>query len=65
MDATFHTSGKHTMKPKQSKRMTPAEQSARFIEAAKKAEADERPEEFEKVLKKIATPKLAKPLYRR
>ena len=36
------------------KRLTPAEQSARFIEAAKKAEADERPEEFEKVLKKIA-----------
>lgn len=39
------------------KRMTPAEQSARFIEAAKKAEADERPEEFDKVLKKIAPAK--------
>ena len=35
------------------RKMTRAEQSARFIEAAKKAEADERPEEFEKVLKKL------------
>lgn len=45
------------VKPKKkpnAERMTPAEQSARFIEAAKKAEADERPEQFEKVLKKIA-----------
>jgi hypothetical protein len=39
------------------KRMTPAEQSEAFIEAAKKAEADERPEEFEKVLKKVAPKK--------
>lgn len=34
--------------------MTQAEQSAHFIEAAKIAEADERPEEFEKTLKRIA-----------
>jgi hypothetical protein len=34
---------------------TPAEQSARFIEAAKKAEADERPEAFDKVFKKVAS----------
>jgi hypothetical protein len=38
-------------------KLTPAEQSARFIEAAKKAEVDERPEEFEKVFKRIATKK--------
>ena len=46
-------------------KMTPAEQSARFIEAAKKAEADERPEEFEKVLKKMAVKLSSKPLSRR
>lgn len=40
---------------KKAKPLTPAEQSARFIEAAKKAEADERPEEFEKAFKKIAS----------
>jgi hypothetical protein len=50
------------MKKRSKQKMTPAEQSARFIEAAKKAEADERPEEFEKVLKKIAPmPKARKP----
>jgi len=38
------------------KKLTPAEQSARFIEAAKKAEADERPEEFDKTFKKVAAP---------
>jgi hypothetical protein len=43
-------------KPKESQ----TEQSARFIEAAKKVEADERPEEFEKVLKKIAPSKAFK-----
>jgi hypothetical protein len=36
---------------------TPEQQSARFIEAAKRAEADERPEEFDKVLKRIAPKK--------
>jgi hypothetical protein len=39
------------------RRLTPAEQSARFIEAAERAEANERPEEFEKVLKKVAPAK--------
>ena len=34
--------------------LTPAEQHARFVEAAKKAEADERPEEFDKIFKKVA-----------
>jgi hypothetical protein len=42
------------MAPKKKLKDTPAAQSARFIEAAKKAEADERPEEFDKVLKSIA-----------
>jgi hypothetical protein len=46
------TSKRSSAKTKQAK-----EQSARFIEAAKKAEADERPEEFEKVLKKVAREK--------
>jgi len=34
--------------------LTPAEQSARFIETARKLEADERPEEFERILKRVA-----------
>jgi len=34
-----------------------ASQSARFIEAAKKAEADETGKKFERVFKKIASPK--------
>lgn len=38
---------------KKRRHLTQAEQSARFIEAAKKAEADERPEEFDKVVTKI------------
>jgi hypothetical protein len=43
------------MKGKPTKRaMASAEQSARFIEAARKLGADERPEEFDKALKKIA-----------
>lgn len=42
---------KRSHKPKKA---SASEQSARFIEAAKKAEADERPKEFDKVLKKIA-----------
>jgi hypothetical protein len=33
---------------------TPEKQSARFIEAAKKAEADERPEAFDEMLKRVA-----------
>jgi hypothetical protein len=39
-------------KPK-TKRMTPAEQHARFVEAAKKAEADEAPDAMDKAFKKI------------
>jgi hypothetical protein len=37
---------------------TPAdpEQSKRFIETAKALETDERPEEFERVFSKVATP---------
>lgn len=50
------------MKPKRktAKRMTPAEQHARFVEAAKNAEADERPEAFDSVFKRIAPAKVAK-----
>jgi len=39
------------------KKLTPTEQSARFIEAAKKAEADETGKKFERVFKKIVPPK--------
>jgi hypothetical protein len=38
---------------KSPKKPSPAEQSARFIEAAKKAEADETGKEFEAAFKKI------------
>lgn len=42
--------------------MTPAEQHARFVEAAKEAEADERPEVFDAAFKQIALAKrIAKP----
>lgn len=44
--------------------LTPAEQSARFIEAAKKAEADESGKRFEEAFKKISKskpPKARKP----
>jgi hypothetical protein len=40
--------------PPKKKKMTQAEQSASFIETARKLETDERPEEFERVLKKVA-----------
>ena len=43
---------------KETRRMTPAEQSARFIEAAKKAETDERPDEFDKVFRAVAARKV-------
>lgn len=39
---------------KKSKRLTPAEQHLLFVETAKKAEPDERPEEFDKVFKRVA-----------
>jgi hypothetical protein len=42
---------------KRKKPPSPAEQSARFIEAARKLGADERPEEFDKAFKKIASQK--------
>lgn len=35
------------------KRLTPAEQHARFVEAAKKAEADESPEAMDKAFKRL------------
>jgi hypothetical protein len=38
---------------KQKSKLTPAEQSARFIEAAKKTGADESGKPFEKAFKKI------------
>jgi hypothetical protein len=50
----------NTSKPKH-RRMTPAQQHARFVEAAKKAEADERPEAFDKVFTKIARAKPSVP----
>ena len=49
--------GDMATKKRSIKRMTPAEQHARFIEAAKKAEADERPEAFDAVFKRVARPK--------
>jgi hypothetical protein len=45
------------MAAKKQNRLTPAEQSARFKETARKLGADERPEEFDKVLKTVARPK--------
>jgi hypothetical protein len=48
-------------KKRPARRLTPAEQSARFIEAAKKAEADEQPEAFKKVLRLIAVKKKSVP----
>lgn len=44
-------------KPKRSTKLNEAEQTARFIETARKLGADERPEEFEKLLKKVAVSK--------
>jgi len=44
------------MAPK-GKKLSPSEQSARFREAAKKAEADETGKKFERVFKKIVRPK--------
>jgi hypothetical protein len=41
------------MKRKPSKRLTPAQQHARFVEAANKAEADEAPDAMDKAFKKI------------
>jgi hypothetical protein len=38
-----------------SKRMTPAEQHARFVAAAKEAEADETPDALDKAFKKLNT----------
>jgi hypothetical protein len=42
------------MTAKKKPKSTQAEQSARFIETARKLGADERPEEFDKVIEKIA-----------
>jgi hypothetical protein len=38
---------------KKAKRMTPEQQHARFVELAKKAEADEAPDAMDKAFKKI------------
>jgi hypothetical protein len=46
-----------TRKKAPTHRLTPAEQHARFVEAAKKAGADERPEAFDKVFKRIVPSK--------
>jgi hypothetical protein len=46
---------------KRKPKLSSAEQSARFVATARKLGADERPEEFEKVLKKIIPRKGAKP----
>jgi hypothetical protein len=43
--------------PRTKKSITPEEQSARFIEAAKKIGADESGKKFEKAFKKIAKKK--------
>jgi hypothetical protein len=48
------------MASKKSKRLTPAEQHARFVEAAKKAEADESGKTFERAFKKIVPAKVVK-----
>lgn len=45
------------MKLKKQRLKTSQEQSARFKETARQLSADERPEEFEKVLKRVAQPK--------
>jgi hypothetical protein len=42
------------MASKKSNELKQKEQSARFIETARKLGADERPEEFDKLLKKVA-----------
>ena len=42
------------MVAKKKKRMSPAQQHARFVEAAKKAEADETPGALDKAFKRLA-----------
>jgi hypothetical protein len=46
--------------PKQKQAKNPSEQSARFKETARKLDADERPEEFEQILRKVVKVKAAK-----
>jgi hypothetical protein len=43
------------MKTQKKSRLSPAEQSARFKETARKLEADERPEAFDEAFKRIAS----------
>jgi hypothetical protein len=45
------------MASKKRQKESPAQQSARFIETARKLGADERPEEFAKILKSVASKK--------
>jgi hypothetical protein len=42
---------------KKQPRMTPAQQSKAFIETARKLDADERPEAFDRVMKRAAAKK--------
>ena len=51
-----------TSRNPKAKGLTPAEQHARFVEAAKAAEADESPDAMDKAFKKLA---VAKPSDRR
>lgn len=47
-------------KRKKSARLAQAEQSARFIETAKKAEVDETEEKFEQAFKSVVSPRNGK-----
>lgn len=44
-----------------SKRLTPAEQHARFVEAAKKAEADESPDAMDKAFGRLKVTRKSSP----
>ena len=55
--------GRNRAVPKKSEpkpRLTDAERHKRFLEVARKVEASENPEDFEKAFKKVALPKNAK-----
>jgi hypothetical protein len=41
------------VKKRKAKRMTPAQQHARFVEAARQAEADEAPDAMDKAFKRL------------
>ena len=50
------------MASKKAKRLTAAEQHARFVEAATKAEADEAPDAMDKAFKKVAVRRNGRPV---